>query len=154
MRTRLAVLVAGVVAAAGCSFGDSFADNGTVPAAPAEDALVGVWVGFHSSARYELRADHTFTATSVPASQFGYEPAEQPTEAGPFHGDGTWSLQASANASVAPSGLQLFFERLGDAHDIPVAGRFGVHAVTSIETVSPDRQLILGLSDDYLTKRG
>jgi hypothetical protein len=150
MKKQAVALVVTLVVGAGCSLGDTFADNGTQPAHPADSELVGVWVGYASSARYSLLEDHTFTASSVPAEHLSAYANEQPTEAGPFHGDGTWAAGTSMNGPQ--SQFTFRFVHVFDAHGIPVVGSYSVTAAAGNETVSPDRRLILGLTNDYLAK--
>jgi hypothetical protein len=148
MKKQVAVFLVALVAGGACSLGDTFADNGTQPAHPGDLELVGVWAGYASSARYSLLEDHTFTAFSVPAEHLSAYASGQPTEAGPFRGDGTWAAGSSMNGPQ--SQLTFQFVHVLDPHGIPVVGSYSVTAAN--ETVSPDRRLILGLSNDYLAK--
>ncbi|MGI5238512.1 hypothetical protein [Dactylosporangium sp. CA-139066] len=149
---RVVALVVALVLGAGCSLGDTFADNGTVRADPPEDELVGVWTGYSSAARYELKADHTFVATAVPLVQLSSDPAARPENGGPFHGDGRWTYEPGPDNTRDPV---LRYEHVYDQNDVPVPGtHFFLHTSTRTETVSPDHRLILSLTDDYLSKAG
>ncbi|MEV4135541.1 hypothetical protein AB0J72_25605 [Dactylosporangium sp. NPDC049742] len=114
--------------------------------------LVGVWAGYESSARYELRANGTFAATGVPAGQLGTI-YERTGRVGPFHGHGHWKLGTMSQSSPQTSReAVLNFDELLDADNSPVEQRGNVQLNASPPTDAPDHVLILTTGGDWFQR--
>ncbi len=144
--------VPALLLAAGCGLGEALADYPTVPVEVSAADLVGVWAGHESSARYDLRADGTFTATGVPVVQLG--PLDERTgRVGPFHGHGRWRLGTTPQSPPATAReAVLDFDELLDADDSRVERLGVVHLNAATPTESPDHVLILTTTHDWFQR--
>ncbi|MGI5176846.1 hypothetical protein ACQEVZ_10985 [Dactylosporangium sp. CA-152071] len=152
MKRRLVLAVPALLLSAACGLGEALADYPTEPVEVGTADLVGVWAGYESSARYDLRADGTFEATGVPVSQLGTF-FEDSGRLGPFHGHGHWRLGTMAQSSPQTSrDAVLDFDELLDADNSRIERRGDVHLNAATPTDAPDHVLILTTTHDWFQR--
>ena len=155
MRWRVALAVPALLMVAACGgLADMLEDGPTISVAVEADFFVGVWGGFQSSARYDVRADGTFTATGVPAGQLG-EIYERTGRVGPFHGRGHWRLGNPTKTTPPIAREAVFdFDELLDTDNSQMRQRGSVRFwATVAEDPRANRAMILETDgDDYFQR--
>jgi hypothetical protein len=153
VKRSVALAVPALLLAMGCGGLADMLDDGPTVSVPVEaDVYVGVWAGFQSSARYDLRADGTFTATGVPVAQLG-DLYERTGRVGPFHGHGRWRLSSPTKTStpVAREAV-LDFDELLDADNTRLQRRSTLRFYATVPRDPTAHALLLETDDDYFQR--
>jgi hypothetical protein len=153
VKRSIALAIPALLLTAACGgLADILDDGPTVSVAVESDAYVGVWAGFQSSARYDLRADGTFTATGVPVGQLG-NLYERTGRVGPFHGHGHWRLGNPTKTStpIAREAV-LDFDELLDADNTQVQPRGTLQFYATMPRDPTAHALLLETEGDYFQR--
>jgi hypothetical protein len=154
MKRSIALAVPALLLAGACAgLPDILNEGPTTPIDVSADRYVDVWAGYQSSARYDLRADGTFTATGVPAGQLG-NLYERTGRVGPFHGHGHWRLGNPSKSSPPTAwNVVLDFDELLDADNSQVQRR-GTLKFYATRPTDPTTNypLILETDGDYFQR--
>ncbi|MEV6598540.1 hypothetical protein AB0M36_16930 [Actinoplanes sp. NPDC051346] len=160
MKRSVLLAVPALLLVAACGgISDMLSDSPTMPIQESSASYVGVWAGYESSARYDLRADGTFTATGLPVDQLDETLYERDGRLGPFRGRGHWKLGPMLKSSpkTPPEESRravLTFDELRDADDSSVKqrGAIELNAAMLIDAPPGAGTMFLVTDDDWFQR--